>query len=590
MSVAPVTIAFVAASPRVVASRTPVRYGPPPSGPFAPRTLEEAPLLDAPVQTSLALGIPLAEVTFCVVDLETTGGSVAQAAITEIGAVAYRAGERLGTFSTLVDPGCPIPPSIVHLTGIDDRLVAGAPPIERVLPSFVEFARGAVIVAHNASFDVSFLNAALDRLAYPALPSPAVCTAKLARRVVWPDVPNVRLRTLAEYFRTRVRPIHRALADAEATGEVLLGLLAFGERLGIATLGDLHEACRARGRPNYGKIRLADDLPRCPGVYLFKDARGTVLYVGKSNDVRARVRSYFYGDERKKIQHLLDEVRGVEAVATPAGELEALVVEARMIRRNEPPYNRHGTTWRRSCYLKLDPAEAYPRLKIVRTAADDGATYLGPFGTNAVARLAKQAIEEVVPIRRCTAPMRAGTRFAPCALADIGRCTAPCDGRTDTERYGELVGELLSSLSSPGGLLAALDARMRRLAEQERFEEAADVRDRARALAEALWRARVDAWLTAGRLALARSSSGEIELERGSLQRDDGEGPIGSPCPRERAAELAAVRAWVCRHRPAVTACDLAPAEPVDGGAALAAALRALRDASGRGGRSRPRG
>lgn len=535
-----------------------------------------------PVQTTLALGVPIAEVTFCVVDLETTGGSPAEAAITEIGAVIYRAGERLGSFATLVDPGCRIPPYVAQLTGIDDRLVAGSPPIEQVLPSFVEFARGAVIVAHNASFDVAFLNAALDRLAYPALPAPAVCTAKLARRVVWPDVPNVRLRTLAEYFRTRVRPIHRALADAEATGEVLHGLLAFGERLGIATLGDLHEACRARGRPNYGKIRLTDDLPRAPGVYLFRDANGRVLYVGKSNDVRARVRSYFYGDERKKVQDLLEEVRSVDAVATPAGELEALVVEARLIRSAEPPYNRRGTTWRRSCYLKLDPAEAYPRLKIVRTAADDGATYLGPFGTNAIARLAKQAIEEVVPIRRCTTPMRTATRFAPCALADIGRCVAPCDGRATPERYGELVGDLLSSLSSPGELLAALDARMRRLAEQERFEEAADVRDRARALAEALWRARVDAWLTAGRLVLRTGGLLPIELDRGSLRRDDGEGPIGAPCPRERASELAAVRSWVCRHHPPVEGCDVAPAELVDGGAALAGALRAFREATGR--------
>jgi DNA polymerase-3 subunit epsilon len=539
----------------------------------------EVPVLDAPVQTTLTLSIPLADVTFCVVDLETTGGAAADAAITEIGAVTYRGGERLGAFSSLVDPRRPIPPYVAHLTGIDDRVVAGAPTIEQVLPSFVEFARGTVFVAHNASYDVSFLNAALDRLDYPPLPAPAVCTAKLARRVVWPDVPNVRLRTLAEYFRTRVRPIHRALADAEATGEVLIGLLTFGERLGITTLGELHEACTARGRPNYGKIRLADELPRSPGVYLFRDARGKVLYVGKSNDVRTRVRSYFYGDERKKIQNLLDEVRTVDAVTTPAGELEALVVEARLIRKSEPPYNRRGTTWRRSCYLKLDPSEAYPRLKVVRSAGDD-ATYVGPFASSAAARLAKEAIEEVMPIRRCTTPMRATTRFAPCALADMGRCAAPCDGRTDPERYGELVGGLLSSLSSPDGLLAALGERMARLAAQERFEEAADVRDRARALAEALWRARVDSWLTAGRLRL--SAAAPVELDRGSLERGDDEEPIGSPCPRERAAELAAVRSWVMRHRPRVEGCDVPPAEPVAGGAALARALRSFRDATAR--------
>jgi len=167
------------------------------------------------VQTTLEQGVPLSEVTFCVVDLETTGGSPTDARITEIGAVAYRGGERLGVFQTLVNPGVPIPPFITHLTGIDDLTVAGAPPLPAVLPSFVEFARGAVFVAHNARFDFAFLNVALERSGYDPLPPPPVCTARLARRVVWPEVPNVRLPTLAEYFRTAVRPTHRALADAE---------------------------------------------------------------------------------------------------------------------------------------------------------------------------------------------------------------------------------------------------------------------------------------------------------------------------------------------------------------------------------------
>ena len=159
----------------------------------------------------------------------------------------------------------PIPPFIAHLTGISDHLVAGRPPIEEIMPAFLEFARGAVFVAHNAGFDFSFVNENLDRLDYAPIPGPPVCTAKLARRVVWPDVPNVKLQTLAKYFRTRVTPIHRALDDAEACAEVLHGLLDLGGRLGILTLGDLREAITARGRPHYGKIALADALPHAPG-------------------------------------------------------------------------------------------------------------------------------------------------------------------------------------------------------------------------------------------------------------------------------------------------------------------------------------
>ncbi|MGZ8603097.1 MAG: DEDD exonuclease domain-containing protein [Actinomycetota bacterium] len=537
-----------------------------------------------PIQTTLALGVPLSEVTFCVVDLETTGGSPADDAITEIGAVKYRGGERLGSFRALVNPRRPIPLYIAHLTGIDDRLVSGEPAIEQVLPAFLEFFRGSVFVAHNAGFDFGFLNANCDVLDYPALPGPPLCTARLARRVVWPDVPNVKLATLANYFRTRATPTHRALDDAEACAEVLHGLLDLGGRLGILTMGDLAEAVRARGRPNFGKIALADTLPHAPGVYLFKGRDGRVLYVGKANDLRSRVKSYFYGDERKRIVNLLDEVRSVEGIRC-GGELEALVVEARLIRRHEPKYNRRGKTWRRGAYLALDPREAWPRLKVVHAAKPgDGRLYLGPFGSTARARLAKEALDETAPIRRCTTSMGASTRFAPCALADMGRCLAPCDGRTDPERYGELVRWLASSLaSSPGELLEALERRMTRLAEAERYEEAASVRDRLRALAEGLWRSRVDAWLVdAGELELRVGDGGSLRFDQGALRTPGAAGePLTAPCPRERADELAAVRSWVAKHRPRVTACDRAPAEPVDGGAALARVLLLTREASG---------
>lgn len=542
-------------------------------------------VLAEPIQTTLDEGIQLSEVTFCVVDLETTGGSPKDCRITEVGAVKYRGGERLGMFQALVNPGQPIPYPIAQMTGISDLLVAAEPPIEEVVPAFLEFARGAVFVAHNARFDHSFLNASLQRLDYPALPGPPVCTAKLARRVVWPDVPNVKLRTLAEYFRTRAKPNHRALEDAEACGEVLHGLLDLGGRLGILTLGDLREACRARGSPHFGKIRLADHLPHAPGVYLFKGRDGALLYVGKSKDLRSRVKSYFYGDARKKIEDLLSEVTSVEGLRC-AGELEALVLEARLIARHEPKYNRRGKAWRRGAYIKVDPSEAYPRIKVVYAAKpDDGCTYLGPFGTGARARLAKEALEEVVPVRRCAQTMRAGTRFAPCALADMGRCPAPCDGRITPERYGELVRELVSSLTtSSGGLLEALEARMAALAAQERYEEAALVRDRLRALAEALWRARRDAWLIgAGRLELIERGGMCLRFDRGALNWDAGlaalADPLSLPCPRDRAEELTAVRSWLTRHPVTLRACSGTwPSEPVDGGAAIARILHRSRE------------
>jgi DNA polymerase-3 subunit epsilon len=311
-------------------------------------------------------------------------------------------------------------------------------------------------------------------------------------------------------------------------------------------------------------------------VYLFRGRDGRVLYVGKSKDLRTRVKSYFYGDTRKKIEDLLAETVSVDGVAC-GSELESLVLEARLIRVHEPKYNRRGKTWRRYAYLRLDPTEAFPRIRVVREPKGSGA-HLGPFPSSRHARLAKEALEDVVPIRRCTTSMRATTRFAPCALAEMGRCAAPCDGRIGPERYGELVRSLISSLSTPGGLLAALEARMRNLAEGQRFEEAALARDRLRALSEALARSRVDAWLISPEELVLRDDQGRgFRLRRGALVRRDVDEPIGDPVPRERADELAVLRAWIARNGPRIEATDVPLAEPVDGGARLHTLLVRLR-------------
>jgi len=534
------------------------------------------------VQSSFEdLGAPLSQVTFCFVDLETTGGSPADSRITEIGAVTYRGGERLGSFQTLVDPETPIPRFITHLTGIDELTVRDAPPIESALPSFLEFARGAVLVAHNASFDYRFLCAEADRLDYDRPPGPPVCTAKLARRVLQSEVPNARLATLADYFRTATRPRHRALADAEACAEVFHGLLDLGGRLGILTLSDLREAMRARGTPHWGKASMADGLPNGPGVYLFRSRDGAVLYVGKAKDVRARVRSYFYGDDRKRIDDLLASAEGVEAIPCRT-EVEALVLEARLIRRHSPPYNRRGKAWRRACYLKLDLAEAWPRLKVVRKVSGDGA-YLGPFRSSKQATLAKEALEEVVPIRRCTRSMGRSTRFSPCALADLGRCAAPCDGQVAPERYEELVRSLHSFLLRPGGLLAALEERMEALAEAERFEEAGLARDRLRALVAALARARIERWLVdAGRLEVESEEGLRLAFREGALVRRGDERGFTLPVPLDAAEEVRAATSWLAKAPLRLVGADRPPVEPIDGGEAIARLARRLAAASSR--------
>ena len=176
-----------------------------------------------------------------------------------------RGGEVLGEFQTLVDPGGPVPPFIQVLTGITTTMLIGAPPIEQVLPSFLEFSRGAVLVAHNAPFDIGFLKAAAARTGHAWPGNQVVDTVRLARRVVTRDeAPNHKLSSLANLFHSTVAPNHRALSDAQATVDVLHALLARLAPLGVTHLEDLATATDPVPQDVRRKRTLADGLPDSP--------------------------------------------------------------------------------------------------------------------------------------------------------------------------------------------------------------------------------------------------------------------------------------------------------------------------------------
>ena len=253
-----------------------------------------------------ALGLAsesLRDTTFVVVDLETTGGRASGDggnidAITEIGAVKVRGGAVLGELATLVDPGRSIPPQIVELTGITSAMVRDAPKIDTVLPAFLEFARGAVLVAHNAGFDIGFLRAAAERcqIAWPR--PPVLCTVRLARRVLTRDeAPSVRLSALARLFGAATTPTHRALDDARATVDVLHALIERVGNQGVHTYTDLRSYLPDVSPQQRRKRVLAADLPHRPGVYLFRGPANEVLYVGTAVDLRRRAGQYFNGSD-----------------------------------------------------------------------------------------------------------------------------------------------------------------------------------------------------------------------------------------------------------------------------------------------------
>lgn len=464
------------------------------------------------IQRSLdELGTPLIDTTFCVIDLETTGTDREADRITEIGAVRYRAGECLGTFQTLINPGRAIPPKITVLTGLTDSLVATAPRIESILASLLEFIGDGVIVGHNVAFDLGFLNAALVRSGRDRLDRPVVDTVALARRLVRSEVSNCRLGTLAEHFGLPHQPAHRALDDARATADLLHLLLERAAGHGVLGIDDLVSYLRIGRHPQSSKLHLTTDLPRRPGVYLFRDHRDEVLYVGKATNLRQRVRSYFGSDDRRKIGPMLREMATISHLELP-DPLTAEIVERRIIARDRPRYNRVGTRSDRACFVRLDTAATWPRLSVGSGPLVNGVN-LGPLPSRSQATFIVEAIESVVPLRRCS--RRIGPRYqadsqsSPCSYQQLGVAACPCSGAAEPESYRAAV--TIAELALRGDIAAIVDPamhRLRSLAAQQRYEEAADMRDRLEALVRA-----ADRRTLVDRL----SAAGDVRLRHGPV-------------------------------------------------------------------------
>ena len=414
------------------------------------------------------LGTPLHEVTFVVLDVETTGGSPATCSLTEVAAARYRGGELLGTYQTFVRPDERIPPFITALTGISDAMVADAPRIGEMLPSFLEFLGGGVVVGHNVRFDLSFLNHALESTGRDRLPNATVDTLALARRLVRDMVPNCKLGTLAASLHLPHQPSHRALTDVLATGDLLHALLERAGSFGIVGLEELLDLPRMVGHPQAAKLRLTNRLPHRPGVYWFVDAAGHVLYVGKATDLHSRVRSYFSGDTRNKVGRLLRQMDGIHHRVCP-GPLTAAVLEGRLIRAWRPPFNTQGKGRRR------DPGTA-PR-----------------------------------PVEPFTVAVPLGDPVAP-ATAPVAEAPRPRRrGRRPEWTPEQLDGD-------PAELLTPYADRVTTFARSQRYEEAARVRDEAERLRVLLGRRRrVESLRRAGRVVLHVDGEGTVELDGGLL-------------------------------------------------------------------------
>lgn len=553
----------------------------------------------------------LAETTFVVVDLETTGGSAGQDAITEIGAVKVRGGEVLGELATLVDPKRSVPPQIVRLTGITSAMLVDAPPIEKVLPAFLEFARGAVLVAHNAGFDVGFLKAAAQSCGVDWPQPPVLCTVRLARRVLTrEEAPRVALGVLAQLLGTSTTPTHRALDDARTTVEVLHALIARVGNQGVSTVNELHRYRADVPSAVRRKRALADGMPYAPGVYLFRGPDGQVLYIGTATNLRRRVQQYFTGaDPRGRMREMVTIAAAVDHVAC-AHPLEAAVRELRLLGAHAPPYNRRSRFPHRWWWVVLTE-EPFPRLAVVRDTR--GRTYLGPFSARQVATTTARQLARLTGIRTCTNRISAtGIHGSSCIGQGYPHDTAtpcPAPAGLDADGYAQTLATVQAVFGgSDGSTLHAMCHRVAELAGQRRYETAARQRDVAATLIETLTRhyrlqalARIDELVAAapdgnggweiavvrrGQLAgaaVARRGVPPIPVVEAALAGAQVILPTQEPLSGAAPEETSLIARWLCRPGVRIVSGSQGYAEGVACSAALrdwAAAARSARVAA----------
>lgn len=384
-----------------------------------------------------------------------------------------RGGRVVDTFSTLVNPRRRIQPFVVTLTGITDQMVRDAPPIEAVLPRFLEYAGEAVLVAHNAAFDLGHLGRALAAIDGGIIANPVLCTLRLARRLL-PHLKRRNLDAVAADLGVECGRRHRALDDARITADVLTDFIVRAERLGIVRVADLvrYQRLAVDGKPVTIHVQpeVVDAAPHGPGVYHLLDDRGRVIFVGRAHRIRERLRAYF-GEDRDHPRHVAELVRSTYDVRTqPTGSaLAAGLLQARQIRDLRPAFNHTGWHLPRLWFVKIGRTGRLPRVWTSGRLGLDGAEHLGPLATREAAEEARDLLARAFGLRVCLGRSPTDVHELPCVIGDGGPCLAPCPASIGPEAYAERVrafdawlggGEATTAITADREALDALRARV----------------------------------------------------------------------------------------------------------------------------------
>ncbi len=438
----------------------------------------------------------LSDATYTVIDLETTGGANRANRIIEVCAMKVHRGEVVGELTSLINPEMPISYFISQYTGITNEMVKHAPTAKEILPDLLRLLGESVFVAHNSSFDYTFINLELERNGFERLENRALCTVRLARRLL-PKQLKKNLGDLAAYFGIPITERHRAKGDCQATVGVLHKLIEIAqEKHRIEHLEELlslqYKALRVFKRePKHIRTlreTLLPKLPEQPGVYFFYSEQGELLYIGKSKNLKSRVSSYFTDTEHKadKVKELVMYVRKIDC-RTTGSELEALLLESKLIKLHKPRYNTLLKRYKSYPFLRLTNHE-FPRLEIAMEVENDGAEYFGPFPSMESVRNVFTVLNRTFLLRECSDDELSKGRA--CVYLDLHRCVAPCERwrveKGEYERELNRVRRFLSGVDAE--IIDTLTAKMKQLAADYRFEDAAELRSRIQSLRRVFYR------------------------------------------------------------------------------------------------------
>jgi DNA polymerase-3 subunit epsilon len=539
------------------------------------------------------LSAPIATAEFLAVDTETNGLSGDDCELTEVGAVLVGGGELHDRWSSLVRTSAPLRRGIQRFTGITQAMVDGAPSLEDVLPRLAELLAGRVMVAHNAPFDRRVLRQAFGRIGLEWPNPPVICTAALARALL--PLQRARgLSVLADALGIEVQQAHRALADAETCGRVLCALFP---RLcaNASTVADGLKVVAPRRRARRGPAPRAStghfqsrghgtmpdfgELPRDPGVYLFRDSEGRVLYVGKSVSIRSRARAHFAPSVEPAAW---TAHASVVDYRTTRSELGALVLENRLIKELGPPGNKRLTRRDdRLVYVRCRLDIPYPILEVSPDPASGHAVTIGPVHGRRLALELVEQLDSLFGLRHCG--RRLPRRDHPSAYGQMGRCLSPCLGDLDPNLYRRRLDEVLglfigdAAAAGPGqALLDHVERQMRRAAGELRYERAAALRRRHRRLGVVLQRLgglleatharprlllaphptgpEFDSfWIAGGRLVdwgplVIDDLDGLVERMARAVGRSGRRGELGAHVPPNEIDEVRIVGSWMAAH------------------------------------------